>query len=95
MSRVAHLAFNDTSIQFELSTQSLSKTAIGRNKAFQVIQLVDLSAAPALSFYANTAVVLAGTNVYTIDDVNGTNDPISASLLGNLIKRAQALYKHH
>jgi hypothetical protein len=39
--------------------------------------------------------VLAGTNVYTIDDVNGTNDPISASLLGNLIKRAQALYKHH
>jgi hypothetical protein len=85
----------DTSIQFELSTQSLSKTTIGRNKAFQVIQLVDLSAAPTLSFYANTAVVLAGTNVYTIDDVNGTNDPISASLPGNLIKRVQALYKHH
>ncbi|HEV3289214.1 MAG TPA: hypothetical protein VG123_09485, partial [Streptosporangiaceae bacterium] len=56
---------------------------------------IDLSAAPALSCYGNTAVVLAGTNVYTIDDVNGTNDPISASLLGNLIKRARALYKHH
>ncbi len=81
--------------QFELTTQSLSKTAIGKNNAFGVIQLVDLSAAPAFSFYANTAVVLAGTNVYTIDDVNGTNDPISGSLLGNLIKRAQALYKHH
>ena len=49
----------------------------------------------ALAFYANTAVVLAGANVYTIDDVNGTNDPISASLLGNLISRVQALYKHH
>ncbi len=81
--------------QFELTTQSLSKTTIGKNSAFQVIQLVDLSAAPAFSFYANTAVVLAGTNVYTIDDVNGTNDPISGSLLGNLMKRVQALYKHH
>ncbi len=81
--------------QFELTTQSLSKTAIGKNNAFGVIQLVDLSAAPAFSFYANTAVVLAGTNVYTIDDVNGTNDPISGSLLGSFIKRAQALYKHH
>jgi hypothetical protein len=39
--------------------------------------------------------VLSGTNVYTIDDVNGTNDPISVSLLGNLINRVQALYKHH
>ena len=81
--------------QFELTVQSLLKTTVGKNKAFQVIQLVDLAAAPALSFYANTAVVLSGTNVYTIDDVNGTNDPISASLLGNLINRVQALYKHH
>jgi hypothetical protein len=27
--------------------------------------------------------------------VNGTNDPIPASLLGKLINRAQALYRHH
>jgi hypothetical protein len=26
--------------------------------------------------------------------VNGTDDPISASLLGHLINRVQALYKH-
>lgn len=81
--------------QLELTLRSLSKTTIGKNNAFQVIQLVDLTALPALSFYANTAMVLAGTNVYTIDDVNGTNDPISASLLGNLVNRVQALYKHH
>jgi hypothetical protein len=81
--------------QFELTVQSLLKTTVAKNKAFQVSQIVDLVAAPALSFYANTAVVLAGTNVYTIDDVNGTNDPISVSLLGNLINRVQALYKHH
>jgi hypothetical protein len=28
------------------------------------------------------------------DDVNGTNDPVSASLIGRLISRVQALYKH-
>jgi len=49
----------------------------------------------ALSFYESTAVVLAGTNVYTVGDLDGTNDPISASLLGNFINRVQALYKHH
>jgi hypothetical protein len=81
-------------IQLELTNQSLSKTTIGKHQAFQLIQYVDLSEVPALNFYANTAVVLAGTNVYTIDDVNGTNDPISASLLGSLINRVQALYTH-
>jgi hypothetical protein len=82
-------------IQTEFSTQSVSRTTIAKNKAFQVIQFADISAVPALSFYANTAVVLSGTNVYTVDDVNGTNDPISASLLSNFIHRVQALYKHH
>ncbi len=85
----------DHSIRFEATSQSLSKTTIGKHQAFQLIQYVDLSALPALSFYASTAVVLAGTNVYTIDDVNGINDPISASLLIKLINRVQALYPHH
>ena len=85
----------DHSITWELTNQSLSKTTIRKHQAFQLIQYVDLSALPALNFYANTAVVLAGTNVYTVDDVNGINDPIPASLLGNLINRVQALYPHH
>jgi hypothetical protein len=84
----------DNGIQWELTNQSLSKTTIGKHQAFQLIQYVDLSALPVFNFYANTAVVLSGTNVYTIDDVNGINDPISASLLGKLINRVQALYKH-
>ena len=79
----------------ELTTQSLSSTTIGNHKAFQLIQQADFAAFSGFDFYEVTAVVLAGTNVYTIDDVNGTNDPISASLLGNLISRVQALYKHH
>ncbi len=79
----------------ELVTQSLSNTTIGNHKAFQLIQHADVAAFAGLDFYEATAVVLAGTNVYTIDDLDGTNDPISASLLGNLISRVQALYKHH
>jgi hypothetical protein len=82
-------------LKFELTTQSLSTTTIDKSKAFQLIQYVDISSLPVVNFYQNTAVVLDGTNVYTIDDLNGTNDPISASLLGNLISRVQALYQHH
>jgi hypothetical protein len=47
------------------------------------------------SDYQSTAFVLSGTNVYTIDDVGGTNDPIPASLLSTFMKRVQALYQHH
>jgi hypothetical protein len=78
--------------KFELSNQSMSKTTIKKNKAFQLIQYVDDASLPALNFYAATTVVLSGTNVYTIDNVDGTNDPISTSLLGNLINRVQKLY---
>jgi hypothetical protein len=91
-------AFTETDLfdrlQFEVTTQSLSSTTINKNKAFQLIQYVDIASLPVANFYQNTAFVLSGTNVYTIDDLNGTNDPISASLLGNLVKRVQALYKH-
>jgi hypothetical protein len=79
----------------ELTTQSLYSTTIDKNKAFQLIQYVDISSLASVSFYQNTAVALSGTNVYTIDILNGTNDPISASLMGNLIHRVQALYRHH
>ena len=82
-------------LRFELTTRSLSKTTIGKNKAFQLNQYVDISSLPVANFYQNTTVVLAGTNVYTVDDLNGTNDPIPAALVGKLISRVQALYKHH
>ncbi len=83
------------SVQLELTTQSLSSTTIDTNEAFQLIQYVDVASRPAVSFYQSTAVVLSGTNVYAIDNLDGTNDPIAAWLLGNLIHRVQALYKHH
>jgi hypothetical protein len=90
-------AFTDTELglQMELSTSSLSTTTINKNKAFQLIQYADIAALPVASDYQSTAFVLSGTNVYTIDDVGGTNDPIPASLLSTFMKRVQALYKHH
>jgi hypothetical protein len=78
----------------ELTTQSLSSAAIGNHKAFQLIQHADFASFSGFDFYEVTAVVLAGANVYTVDDVDGTNDPISSSLLDGLISRVQALYKH-
>jgi hypothetical protein len=90
-------AFTDTELglQIELSTSSLSTTTINKNKAFQLIQYADIAALPVASDYQSTAFVLSGTNVYTIDDVGGTNDPIPASLLSTFMKRVQALYHHH
>ena len=90
-------AFTETydNLQIELITQSLSSTTINKDKAFQLIQHADIASEPAISFYQSTAFVLSGTNVYTIDDLGETNDPIPASLLGRLMNRVQALYKHH
>jgi hypothetical protein len=90
-------AFTETEdgLQLELTTSSLSTTTVNKNKAFQLIQYADIAALPIANEYQSTAFVLSGTNVYTIDNVSGTNDPISASLLGTFIKRVQALYKHH
>ena len=90
-------AFTDTELglRIELSTSSLSTTTINKNKAFQLIQYADIAELPVASDYQSTAFVLSGTNVYTIDDVGGTNDPIPASLLSTFMKRVQALYQHH
>jgi hypothetical protein len=90
-------AFTDTELglQLELSTSSLSTTTVNKNKAFQLIQYADIAALPVASDYQSTAFVLSGTNVYTVDEVGGTNDPIPASLLNTFMKRVQALYKHH
>jgi hypothetical protein len=77
----------------ELTTQSLSSTTIGGHKAFQLTQVVDIPSLELLNFYQSTAVVLAGPNMYIIDELNGTNDPVSGSLVSRLISRVQALYR--
>ena len=80
--------------QLALSTVSLDKTTVGKNAAIQIVQTVILSSVPTVSLYVDTTVVLAGTNVYTIDELTGVNSPIYPPLLARLISRVQALYRH-
>jgi hypothetical protein len=77
----------------ELSNISLTKTTIGHNQAFDVLQSDIDSDFLEFSFYNATTTVLAGTNVYMIYETNGTNDTIEPSLLSQLISRTQALYR--
>ena len=88
-------SYPDDATSLELSTQTLTKTTISKHKAFQLDQYVSFADLPGFDFYDATAVVLDGTNVYTIDNLDGTNDPISSSLLGRLMNRVQTLYPHH
>ncbi|HLJ99547.1 MAG TPA: hypothetical protein VKU39_06520 [Streptosporangiaceae bacterium] len=79
----------------ELTNQSLAKTTLGKYQAFNLIQSDIFSDVSSVTLYDATVVVLAGTNVYTVAEVNGTNDPVSEGLIGKLISRVQALYPRH
>jgi hypothetical protein len=79
----------------DLANQSLARTTLGKFQAFNLIQSDIQSNFAANSWYRSTLVVLAGTNVYTIFETNGTNDPVSPDLMTKLISRTQALYPRH
>lgn len=79
----------------ELTNQSLTKTTMGKYQAFNLIQSDIFSDISSVTLYDATVVVLAGTNVYTVYEVNGTNDPVSQGLIGKLIMRVQGLYPRH
>ena len=80
---------------FDVTTLSVTKVTIAKDQAFNVTESAAFSEAPGESLYQNAAVVLAGTNVYTIFDISGTNDAVSTSLLSSLISRTQAVYPKH
>jgi hypothetical protein len=77
----------------QLTNQSLVKTTIGGNQAFNLVENSVFSLAASDAWYKVTVVVLSGTDVYTITEFNGTNDPIEPSLVTQLIKQTQALYR--
>ncbi len=75
----------------EIVNQTMTHHKVGSYQAFQVGQLDDLSDAPGETLNPNTSVALAGTNVYIIDSVGGTNDPVSDSMMLKLINRVKKL----
>jgi hypothetical protein len=78
-----------------ISLDSVSGTKVNGYYAFTASQEADIqdSQGDTLSLYINTTVVNAGTNVYTVWELNAASEPVPASLLSSMISKAQALYK--
>jgi hypothetical protein len=77
---------------FQISTLSVSKTTVSGDQAFAVTQQFALSETPGVSDYIDVLYVVAGTDVYSMWQDSGTNDEPSPALMGQLIRKVQALY---
>jgi hypothetical protein len=75
-----------------VETLSVANTTIGGNRAFLVTERV--TAAHYYPEYHLYLYVLAGTNVYSLVEINGNSDEPSSTLMADLIHRVQALYPH-
>lgn len=76
----------------DISTRSVSTTTVGKYRAFWVGQLAAYSEASGNFFNINTLVAVAGTNVYVIYEISGTNDEPSRAVMSRLISQVQKLY---
>ena len=75
----------------ETVNRTVTHNKVGPYQAFQVGQLADLSDAPGFTVDPNTTVALAGTDVFIIDSVGGTNDSVPANMMLKLINRVKKL----
>jgi len=75
----------------DISTQSMSKTSVGKYQAFQVGQITALSEAPGYTLQQSTLVTVEGTDVFTVLSFGGTNDQVPTSLMLKLINRVKKL----
>jgi len=75
----------------ETVNQTITHNKVGPYQAFQVGQLADLSDSPGFTVDPNTTVALAGTDVFIIESVGGTNDSVPASMMLKLINRVKKL----
>jgi hypothetical protein len=78
-----------------VDTLSVTKTTIGGDHAFLVIQHVSVPGFFEKPLYLIYLYLVAGTNVYGLSDASGTNDEPSPALMSKLIHQVQALYPHH
>jgi hypothetical protein len=74
-----------------VSATAVTKTLIGKNLAFQVVQDVAVSASSGTQFYLNKLWVVSGADVYSFWDLSATNDEPWPSLMAELIQRVQRL----
>ena len=75
----------------ETTTQTLSKASVSNYRAFQVGQISDLTDQAGITIQQSTLVTVEGTDVFTMNSVGGTNDPVPTSLMLKLINRVKKL----
>jgi len=77
--------------KMETTLLTMSKTKVGKYQAFQLTQAVTLSESPGFSLDLNTLVAVEGTDVFTVVNLSGTNDPVPAGLMLKFINRVKKL----
>ena len=77
--------------KMETTLMTMSKTKVGKYQAFQLTQAVTFSDSPGFSLDLNTLVTVEGTDVFTVVDLSGTNDPVSTGLMLTFINRVSKL----
>jgi hypothetical protein len=81
-------------IALAVNLQSVSNIKVGKNYAFAVSQLAEVSDSLGdATFSIDTTIVADGTNVYKIWNSNTVDTAVPDSWLTSLINRTQALYK--
>lgn len=75
----------------EITNQTMTHNKVGSYQAFQTGQLDSFSDDPGFALDLNTTAVLAGTNVYFVENFSGTNDPVSNGTMTKLINRVKKL----
>ena len=76
----------------ETTTQTMSKVRVGNYQAFQVGQISDLTDAAGFTIQQSVLVTVEGTDVFTMNSVGGTNDPVPTGLMLKLINRVKKLH---
>jgi hypothetical protein len=76
---------------YQVNVLGVSKTTVRGDRGFVVTQQIAESERPGVTLYINVLYVEAGPNVYSMWQVNGTNDEPSATAMGSLIHRIQGL----
>jgi hypothetical protein len=77
-----------------ITIESVSRTKVGNYPAFTVAQSAEVSISEGTgTFYIDTTVVQAGTNVYSIQEWNSVDGTVPSWVPSKLISQTQKLYK--
>lgn len=76
---------------YDVNVLADSKTTVRGDRGFTVTQQIALSEAPGITLYIDVLYVVAGGDVYSLWDVNSSNDEPSPSAMSSLIHRIQSL----